>query len=86
MSEGSCREKDVQKHRLQTSLSSGATQAGESGRKGLRRQSSTDKSRMKGSGTVGEVSGTGSRHQASGIWLSELAWHRDRDPHLRAAP
>lgn len=70
MSEGSCREKDVQKHRLQTSLSSGATQAGESGRKGPRRQSSADKSRMKGSGTVGEVSGTGSRHQAK----RHLAW------------
>lgn len=54
MSEGSCREKDVQNHRLQTSLSSGSTLAGESGRKARRRQHFADKSTMKDRRAVGE--------------------------------
>lgn len=86
MSEGSCREGDVQKHRLQTSLSSGSTQAGEPGRKAPRRQSFAGKSTMKDGGR-GERDGeeassevaSGSASSCGSVIMTRTSErHRDR--------
>lgn len=85
MSEGSCREGDVQKHRLQTSLSSGSTQAGEPGRK-TRRHSFADKSTMKDGGrgerdgeeASSEVASGPTSSRGSVIVTRTSERHRDR--------
>lgn len=48
----------------------------------FRRQKQNERQR---NGGRGERDG-GAGIKQSGIWLSELAWHHDHDPHLRAAP
>lgn len=84
MSEGSCRENNVQNHRLQTSLSSGSTQTGESGGKAGRRQCFADKSTIRDR-NGGRASRTGGSFEQSNIWLRESVWQPDHDPDLRAA-
>lgn len=83
MSEGSCREGDVQEHRLQTSLSSGSTQAGGPGRKG---KSFADKSTMKDGGrgerdgeeASSEVASGSASSRGSVIVTRTSERHRDR--------